>query len=266
MRLAIVASVIFCLGVIGGVSAAVTADLPKDETSAGTFTLSHGSGVIPALWFGPAESDRYQRRDQAARESWIRINNITRRVVADSIPDLQRDLGGIQMSLIEHAIAASRKTAEHHDPSLANKPAPKVAILTCMDPRLNQLLEWLDIKPADADVIRNVGTVATSDVVRSLMFSIHVLGVRELMVIGHTGCGMEMFSEEEFENHLHTQCGVWAVAPDKFHFYSDVNRATQRQVLKLRSHPWIPSKVTIRGFIFDLSTGELREVASKDER
>jgi len=74
------------------------------------------------------------------------------------------------MSLIEGAIAASRKHAKHHDPSLANKPAPKVAILTCMDPRLNQLLEWLEIKPADADVIRNVGTAATIDVVRSLMF------------------------------------------------------------------------------------------------
>jgi carbonic anhydrase len=127
-------------------------------------------------------------------------------------------------------------------------------------------LEWLDIKPADADVIRNVGTAATSDVVRSLMFSIHVLGVPEVMVIGHTGCGMEMFSEEEFENHLHTQCGVWAVAPDKFHFYSDVNRATEKQVLKLRSHPWIPSKVVIRGFVFDLATGELREVTPKDAR
>jgi carbonic anhydrase len=163
------------------------------------------------------------------------------------------------MSLIERAIAVNRKNAAHHDPSLANKPAPKVAILTCMDPRLNELLEWLEIKPADADVIRNVGTAATVDVVRSLMFSIHVLGVREVMVIGHTGCGMEMFSEEEFENHLHTQCGVWAVAPDKFHFY------TQRQVLKLRSHPWIPSGVVIRGFVFDLSTGELREVTPKDE-
>ena len=118
------------------------------------------------------------------------------------------------MSLIEHAIAANRKNAGHHDRSLANKPAPKIAILTCMDPRLNELLEWLDIKPADADVIRNVGTAATEDVVRSLMFSIHVLGVREVMIVGHTGCGMEMFSEEEFENHLHTQCGVWAVAPD----------------------------------------------------
>src|SRR5271169_5086604 len=88
------------------------------------------------------------------------------------------------MSLIEHAIAASRKTAERHDPSLANKPAPKVAILTCMDPRLNDLLKWLDIKPADADVIRKVGTAATEDVVRSLMFSIHGLGVKEIMVIG----------------------------------------------------------------------------------
>ncbi|WP_260735146.1 beta-class carbonic anhydrase [Tunturiibacter lichenicola] len=168
------------------------------------------------------------------------------------------------MSLIEHAIVANRKSAEHHDPSLANKPAPKIAILTCMDPRLNELLEWLDIKPADADVIRNVGTAATEDVVRSLMFSIHVLGVREIMLVGHTGCGMEMFTEEEFEKHLHTQCGVWAVSPDRFHFYSDVNLTTQKQVLKLRSHPWIPSDVVIRGFVFDLSTGNLREVSSKD--
>lgn len=170
------------------------------------------------------------------------------------------------MSLIERAIAASRKSAEHHDASLADKPAPKLAILTCMDPRLNRLLEWLDIKPADADVIRNVGTAATADVVRSLMFSIHVLGVREVMIVGHTGCGMELFSEEEFENHLHTQCGVWAVAPDRFHCYSDVNRATQKQVLKLRSHPWIPAKVAIRGFVFDLATGELREVTPEDRQ
>src|SRR5579862_6544563 len=163
------------------------------------------------------------------------------------------------MSLIDRAIATNRKRAERHDPSLAQKPAPKIAILTCMDPRLNELLQWLGIKPADADVIRNVGTAATDDVVRSLMFSIHVLGVREIMIVGHTGCGMEMFSEENFENHLHTQCGVWAVSPDKFHFYTDVNRATQKQVLKLRSHPWISSKVVIRGFVFDLATGELRE-------
>jgi carbonic anhydrase len=172
----------------------------------------------------------------------------------------------IQATLIEHAITASRKTAENHDPPLANKPAPKIAILTCMDPRLNDLLEWLNIKPADADVIRNLGTAATTDVVRSLMFSIHVLGVRELMIIGHTGCGMEMFSEEEFENHLHKECGVWAVAPDKFHFYSDVNWTTQKQVMKLRSHPWIPAAVVIRGFVFDLATGELREVTPKDDR
>ena len=169
------------------------------------------------------------------------------------------------MSLIERAIAANRKNAEHHDPSLANKPAPKIAILTCMDPRLNDLLKWLDIKPADADVIRNVGTAATTDVVRSLMFSIHVLGVREIMIVGHTGCGMEMFSEEEFEEHIHKQCGVWVVAPDKFHCYSDVNLATQKQVLKLRSHPWIPANVTIRGFVFDLATGELREVKPGDK-
>ncbi len=170
------------------------------------------------------------------------------------------------MSLIERAITANRKNAEHHDPSLAQKPAPKIAILTCMDPRLNDLLKWLDIKPADADVIRNVGTAATADVVRSLMFSIHVLGVREVMVVGHTGCGMEIFSEEEFEEHIHKQCGVWTVAPDRFHCYKDVNLVTQKQVLKLRSHPWIPSNVVIRGFVFDLSSGKLSEVTPKVER
>ncbi len=168
------------------------------------------------------------------------------------------------MSLIDRAVAANRERTGH-DSSLANKPAPKVAILTCMDPRLNELLEWLDIKPAEADVIRNVGTAATADVVRSLMFSIHVLGVKEIMIVGHTGCGMELFTEETFEDHLHTQCGVWAVAPDKFHFYTDVNRATQRQVLKLRSHPWIPADVAIRGFVFDLATGDLKEVTPKAE-
>jgi carbonic anhydrase len=170
------------------------------------------------------------------------------------------------MSLIDRAIAVNPKKAEHHDPSLANKPAPKIAILTCMDPRLNQLLEWLDIKPADADVIRNVGTAATEDVVRSLMFSIHVLGVKEIMIVGHTGCGMEMFTEEAFEQHIHTKCGVWAVAPDKFHCYSDVTLATQKQVHKLKSHPWIPSGVVIRGFVFDLLTGVLKEVTPKPEK
>jgi carbonic anhydrase len=134
-----------------------------------------------------------------------------------------------------------------------------------MDPRLNELLTWLDLKPAEADVLRNVGTAATEDVVRSLMFSIHVLGVREVMIVGHTGCGMELFSEEDFENHLHKECGVWSVSPDKFHFYSDVDRATQKQVLKLRSHPWIPSAVTIRGFVFDLATGKLKEVTPAGE-
>src|ERR1700735_5496408 len=170
------------------------------------------------------------------------------------------------MSLIEHAIAVNHKNAQHHDPLLANKPAPKVAILTCMDPRLNEMLEWFGIKPADADVIRNVGTAATEDVVRSLMFSIHVLGVREIMIVGHTGCGMEIFSEEDFEKHIHTQTGVYAVSPDKFHCYKDVNLQTQKQVLKLKSHPWIPSDIVIRGFVFDLSTAELREVTPKDKK
>jgi carbonic anhydrase len=169
----------------------------------------------------------------------------------------------IQMSLIDHAITSSQASAKHHNPSLADKPAPKVAIITCMDPRLNELLERFDIKPADADLIRNVGTVVTDDVVRSLMFSIHVLGVKEIMIVGHTGCGSEMFTDESFEKHLHERTGVLAVSPAKFHFYTDVNEATRKQMLKLRSHPWVPSEIVIRGFVLNLATGELKEVTTE---
>jgi carbonic anhydrase len=169
-----------------------------------------------------------------------------------------------EMSLIEHAIVASQASAKKHDPSLAGKPAPTVAIITCMDPRMNELLERLDIKPAEADFIRNVGTVVTDDVVRSLMFSIHVLGVKEIMIVGHTGCGMEMFTDGTFETHLHKITGVLAVEPAKFHFYTDVNDATSKQILKLRSHPWIPSDIVIRGFVLNLATGELKEVSAQE--
>ena len=170
------------------------------------------------------------------------------------------------MSVIDKAVVGNRNYAKKRDPHLAERPVPKVAVVTCMDPRLNELLQWLGIKPADADVIRNVGTVANDDVVRSLMFSIHVLGVREVMIVGHTGCGMTMFSEEGFEDHIHKQCGVYAVSPSKFYCYSDVDFTTQKQVLKLRSHPWIPSDVIIRAFVFDLETGGMKEVTPNEDK
>jgi carbonic anhydrase len=169
----------------------------------------------------------------------------------------------MQMTLIDHAIVSSQESAKHHDKSLADKPAPKVAIITCMDPRMNGLLERFDIKPADADVIRNVGTVVTDDVVRSLMFSIHVLGVKEIMIVGHTGCGSEMFTDASFEKHLHERTGVLAVDPAAFHFYTDVNEATRKQMQKLRSHPWVPADITIRGFVLNLGDGALTEVTTE---
>jgi hypothetical protein len=80
------------------------------------------------------------------------------------------------------------------------------------------------------------------------------------MIVGHTGCGMELFTEEELENLMHKRTGLLAVAPSKFHFYTDVNEATKKQILKLRSHPWVPSDVVIRGFVLDLATWKLKEV------
>ena len=121
-------------------------------------------------------------------------------------------------------------------------------------------------KAADADLIRNVGTVVNEDTVRSLMFSIHVLGVKEIMIVGHTTCGMELFKEEEFEDLLYKNTGFLASGPGKFYFYTDVNETTKKQVLKLRSHPWVPSDIVIRGFVLDLATGKLEEVTSEASR
>jgi carbonic anhydrase len=87
--------------------------------------------------------------------------------------------------------------------------------------------------------------------------------VKEVMIVGHTGCGSEMFTDESFEKHLHERTGVLAVEPAKFHFYTDVNDATRKQMLKLRSHPWVPSEIAIRGFVLNLATGELKEVSTE---
>ncbi len=164
------------------------------------------------------------------------------------------------MSIIDEALSANATVANDYHPGRVGPPAPKVAIVTCADPRLSNIVRMLGLSDADVDMIRNVGSVIDDDTVRSLLISTRVLGSREIMIINHTGCGMTTFVDSELEDRLRRETGAATIAPARFYSFTDVEENTKEQIQKARSHPWISPKVPVRGFIYDLETGRLREV------
>jgi carbonic anhydrase len=164
------------------------------------------------------------------------------------------------MSIIDEALSANVKIASDYDPDLGKPPAPKIAIVTCADPRLSNILQMLGIAEADVDMIRNFGTVIDDDAVRSLVLSTMLLGTREIMIINHTDCGMLRFTDSDLEERLRTETGKAPIAPARFYGFTDAEKNTREQIQKARSHPWISEDVPIRGFVFDVHTGQLSEV------
>ncbi len=122
--------------------------------------------------------------------------------------------------------------------------------------------EMLGLKTGDAHIIRNAGGIVTEDALRSLIISHHLLGTQEFMVINHTDCGMLTFKDEELRQKLQQQTGTVTVAPVYFHAFSDVEENVRQQVQKVKSHPWIPKHIPIRGFVYDVKTGRLTEVSA----
>jgi carbonic anhydrase len=120
--------------------------------------------------------------------------------------------------------------------------------------------EILGLKTGDAHIIRNAGGIVTEDAIRSFVISHHLLGTREFMIVNHTDCGMLTFKDAELVETLNKKTGKAAVAPAHFHSFADLDENVRRQAAKLRDHPWIPPAVPIRGFVFDVKTGKLREV------
>src|SRR5258708_21577942 len=106
------------------------------------------------------------------------------------------------MSLIDDALHANEQAAQTYDAAFGRPPAPKMVIVTCMDPRLNNILAMLGLQPGDADVIRNAGNAITEDALRSLLVSTRVLWSRDIMIINHTGCGMQTFKDYELQARL----------------------------------------------------------------
>jgi carbonic anhydrase len=164
------------------------------------------------------------------------------------------------MSMIDRALSANATTAKDYDPSRNRPPKPKVAIVTCADPRLTGIEAMLGLAAEDVDMIRNFGTVIDDDAIRSLVLSTRLLGSKEIMIINHTECGMLLFTDGEFEERLRKETGQATIAPDRFFSFTDPVQNTKEQIQKARSHPWISPDVPIRGFMFDVSNGRLSEV------
>jgi carbonic anhydrase len=136
-------------------------------------------------------------------------------------------------------------------------PARGVAVVACMDARLD-VHKILGLEEGDAHVIRNAGGVITDDEVRSLTISQRLLGTREVILIHHTDCGMLTFSDDELKAQIHQEVGM------KPHFsmesFSDLEEDLRQSVARIQASPFIPHKESVRGFIYEVETGRLREV------
>jgi carbonic anhydrase len=164
------------------------------------------------------------------------------------------------MSIIDDALKANRHYAKNHDPKLAERPYPKIAVVTCMDPRLSDLPAILGLPQADIDVIRTGGPAVTEDVLGELVVSTRVLGSREIMLLNHTGCGFTTFTDDELNKRLAAETGIASPAPMRLFAYKDPVDNTREQIERVRSHPWIAKEIPVRGFVFDMKTGLLNEV------
>jgi carbonic anhydrase len=136
-------------------------------------------------------------------------------------------------------------------------PARAVAVVACMDARLD-VHKILGLEEGDAHVIRNAGGVITDDEIRSLTISQRLLGTREIILIHHTDCGMLTFSDDELKAQIHEEVGM------KPHFsmesFSDLEEDVRQSVARIQASPFVPHKESVRGFIYEVETGRLREV------
>ena len=136
-------------------------------------------------------------------------------------------------------------------------PAKRVAIVACMDARLNPY-GLLGLSEGDAHVIRNAGGVVTDDEIRSLSISQRLLGTEEIMLIHHTDCGMLTFSDDEFRTQVQQETGIkpeWAAEA-----FDDLEEDVRQSIARIKASPFIPKKDGVRGFVYDVDTGSLNEV------
>ncbi|HEY3828376.1 MAG TPA: carbonic anhydrase [Solirubrobacteraceae bacterium] len=160
---------------------------------------------------------------------------------------------------ITDALLANAETyaASFEKGALPLPPARKVAVLACMDARLNPY-GLLGLQEGDAHVIRNAGGVVTDDEIRSLAISQRLLGTEEIILIHHTDCGMLTFTDDEFKRSIQEEVGIkpaWAAEA-----FADLDEDVRQSIARIHSSPFIPHK-NVRGFVYDVHNGTLREVS-----
>jgi carbonic anhydrase len=136
-------------------------------------------------------------------------------------------------------------------------PAKRIAVVACMDARLNPY-GLLGLEEGDAHVIRNAGGVITDDEIRSLAISQRLLGTEEIMLIHHTDCGMLTFEDDGFRRQLQDETGIKPEWPAET--FSDLDEDVRQSIARIKASPFIPRKDQIRGFVYDVHSGRLREV------
>ncbi|GAA1272848.1 carbonic anhydrase [Saccharothrix xinjiangensis] len=161
------------------------------------------------------------------------------------------------MSVTDELLANNAAYASRFSGPLPLPPAKGVAVVACMDARID-VYRVLGLNEGEAHVIRNAGGVVTEDEIRSLAISQRLLGTREVILIHHTDCGMLTFTDDGFKRSIQDEVGVkppWAAEA-----FSDLDEDVRQSVERIRTSPFVPVKDSIRGFVFDVATGKLNEV------
>ncbi|MBA2640715.1 MAG: carbonic anhydrase [Nocardioidaceae bacterium] len=161
------------------------------------------------------------------------------------------------MSVIDELVQNNEAYAGSFGGELPLPPARHVAVLACMDARMH-VGKLLGLAEGDAHVIRNAGGAVTEDAIRSLAISQRLLGTREIMLIHHTECGMLTFADDEFKKTIEQETGIrpsWAAEA-----FGDVDEEVRQSVARVKNSPFLPHTDVVRGFVFDVKDGRLREV------
>ncbi len=161
------------------------------------------------------------------------------------------------MSAVDDLLAGNRRFAESFPAEPPGRPSRAVAVVACMDARMD-VYALLGLMPGDAHVIRNAGGAVTEDVLRSLTVSQRHLGTTEVMLIHHTKCGMQTFTDDSFKAEIVADTGIkpgWATEA-----FTDVDADVRQSIARVRACPFLPHAGAVRGFVYDVASGLLREV------
>ena len=161
------------------------------------------------------------------------------------------------MTVTDEYLANNARYAEGFSGPLPMPPSAHLAVVACMDARLN-VYAILGLGDGEAHVIRNAGGVITDDEIRSLAISQRLLGTREIILIHHTDCGMLTFTDDAFKRSIQDEIGVkpsWSAEA-----FPDLDEDVRQSIGRIKASPFVPHRDAIRGFVFDVATGKLNEV------